>query len=429
MTRGRSWLVTAGLITGLAVAVVPALAADPDPDAEATEEDPELEGTILGAKRDRAPIDVTLRKPADRSESPGISQDDVAKRAADQLGMDPKLAVAIQEGLELLFLRKYEDARTHFYELEKPFPGTGLAAVADVLVWQALMMENFDYRYDKQYWTSSKAARQALEAAMQREGNQAFENFLMAGVKGIEAIHTMRKSRYLPALQLAFETMDHIETTRSLAPDYTDLLLADGMYNYWRTVVTESAPMLPSFGDHKAEGIEQMREVEANGVFLGPPATLSLAFTWIEEKDKEKARDACMKNRRVYPDNVINNLVLGSVHVSMKRYDRAIGVFDEILEDSPNNKRAVYWKGLALHKSGRLDQAMVEYDRYIAFDYMEDYQRAQAWYRKGQVHERKKAWTDAEEAYRTSIKIDGHKYAKKRLGAIKDKRKSGEIAD
>ena len=426
MARWRNWLVTAGVLTGLAV--VPALAADPEPEAPEAD-DPELEGTILGAKRERAPIDVGLRKPGSQAVSPTISSEDVAKRAAEQLDMDPELAVAIKDGLELLFLRKYEDARTHFYDLEKPFPGTGLAEVADVLVWQALMMENFDYRYDKQYWTSSKAARQALDAALAKEGNQAFENFLMAGVKGIEAIHTMRKSRYLPALTLAFETMDHIETTRSLAPDYTDLLLADGMYNYWRTVVTESAPMLPSFGDHKAEGIEQMQRVEADGVFLGPPATLSLAFTWIEEQDKPKARDACLKNRRVYPDNVINNLVLGSVFVSEKKYDRAIKVFDEILEDSPNNKRAVYWRGLALHKSGRLDQAMIEYETYLGFDYMEDYQRAQAWYRKGQVYERKKAWTDAESAYKTAVKTDSHKYAKKRLAAIKDKRKSGEIAE
>jgi len=352
----------------------------------------------------------------------------VVERAAAQLDMDPDLAVGIKDGLELIFLRRYEDARAHFDAVEQRHPGSGLSSVASVLVWQALMMENFDYRFDKQYWVASKAARKELEAAVKVEGNDAWEQFLLAGVSGIESIHTMRQSKYLNALNLAFETLDHIEQTRKISPDYADLLLADGMYNYWRTVVTDSAPMLPTFEDHRQQGIEQMQQVESDGVFLSAPATLSLTFTWLEEKKKSEALKSCQKNRRAYPDNVINNLVLGSIHVSNRRYNLALGIFDEILEDSPKNMRARYWRGLSLHKSGRLAQALTEYQTYLKFDYMEDVQRSQAWYRVGQIHEAKKRYGEAFEAFTQATKLYNHKAAKKKLDALKAKKKAGEIS-
>lgn len=352
-------------------------------------------------------------------------------RAQAELGMDPQLAQEIRDGLHLLFERRYTDARNHFSDLEKRFPtgGAGLSPMSDLLVWQALMMENFDYKYDDQYWTSSEEARKRLDAALEVPGYEAWEHFLLAGVSGIEAIHQMRTAKYLPALRTAFEAMDHIEQTRTHAPGFTDLKLADGMYNYWRTVVTRTATVLPDFGDHREEGIEQMKAVERDGIFLAAPTTLSLAFTWIEEGKKQEALESCQKNRGPYPDNVINNLVTGSVFVSLRKYDTAIGVFDEILEDSPKNKRARYWRGIALQRSGRLDQALQEYETYLGFDYMEDYQRAQAHYRVGQVKYAQKKYGEAEAAFKAALKVDGgHKRSKDRLDAMKKERKAGEIS-
>ncbi|MCA9566551.1 MAG: tetratricopeptide repeat protein [Myxococcales bacterium] len=363
--------------------------------------------------------------------APALALDPESLRAKEELGLEPTVAQEIRDGLELLYQRKYTDARDHFADLEKRHPtdAAGLGPMSDLLVWQALMMENFDFRFDKQYWTSSKEARTRLEAAIQVPGNDGWEHFLLAGVTGIEAIHLMRTSKYLTALQTAFEAMDHAEKTRALSPGFTDLKLADGMYNYWRTVVTKSSGMLPDFGDHRSEGIEQMLAVERDGLFLKAPTTMSLAFTWIEEGKKEEALESCLKNRTPYPDNVINNLITGSVYVSMSKYKSAIGVFDEILEDSENNKRARYWKGIALQRSGRLEEALGEYQTYLAADYMEKDQRAQAHYRVGQIKYQQKKYLEAEEAWKTAIKVDGgHKRSKDRLDAMKAARKEGTIS-
>jgi len=351
-----------------------------------------------------------------------------AYRGAEALQLEPEYVFEVQKGLEMLFLREYEQAREHFVKVDEAFPDTAIASVADVLVWQALMLENFDYRFDKEYWVSSKAARAGLEAALAKPGNEGWENFLMAGVVGIEAIHTMRQTKYLSALQLAFSAMDHIQKTRDAVPSFIDVQLADGMYNYWRTVVTMNSKVLPDFGDRRVEGIAQMKDVEREGIFLSAPSTLSLAFSWLEEGKLKEASASCIRNRRKYPKNIINNLVTGTTFIYMRRYKSAIGAFDDILKEDPKNKRVRYWRGVALLRDGQLESAETEFKTYIAFDYMEDYQRSNAHYRLGQVYYRQKKYAESFTAYQEAVKLTKHKGAKKAIERMKERRSAGKIS-
>ena len=333
----------------------------------------------------------------------------------------------MQQGLDLVFQRKYNEARDHFSTLDGQYTNSGIRSVADVIVWQALMLENFDFRYDKQYWTSSKQARKDLDAALAIPGNDAWEQLMVAAIVGIESIHTMRQGNYLPALQLAFQAMDAIEKCRAAAPDFVDLKLADGLYNYWRTVVTMSSKILPDFGDHRVEGIEQIQIVEAQGVLVSPLATLSLAFSWLEENDMKRAASAVGKNRRDYPDNIINNLVSAMTFNAMHRYPDALEVLDHIVATDPNNDRVHYWRGLTLQKQGKLDLAIAEYDKYLTATHLEDYQKSYSLYRLGQIYSRKHEYATAMEKYKEAIRVDGNKPAKAAKERLEQRKKDGKI--
>jgi len=350
-----------------------------------------------------------------------------AYRGAEQLGLNPEYVEGVRQGLELMYLRDYKGVREHFRILDQRFPGTGISPVADTLVWQALMLENFDFKYDSQYWVTSKQARKELEAALATPGNEGWEHFLMAGIVGIEAIHTMRQEHYLPALQLALDAMAEAGKAKEAVPEFTDLLLADGMYNYWRTVVTQNSKVLPDFGDNRMEGLEQMRTVESEGVFLSPPASLALAFSYIEEHELKAALSACARNARSYPDNIINNLLLGQVQTYMRRFTTAMATFDRILAVDPDNKRVRYWRGVTLLRAGRSPEAEQELLTYLAFDYMEDYQRAAGHYRLGQAYYRQRRYGEAEEQFKQAVKLSGHKGAKASLDRMRRLRREGRI--
>jgi tetratricopeptide (TPR) repeat protein len=422
MTRWFGLLV----LTGLPLAAWGA----PDEDEPASTEDT-ITGVVIPplAREPRSaelaaplPATLTYEEYRDRPLPPE------AYIGAKMLTLEPEFVDGVQKGLELLFLRKYEPAREHFATLEQTFPGTGVRSVVDVLVWQALMLENFDYRYDKQYWTSSKQARRDLDAAMDIAGNEGWENLMYAAIVGIESIHTVRQGNYLSALSLAFQAMEAIERCRAAAPDFVDLKLADGMYNYWRSVITLSSKMLPDFGDHRVEGIEQMELVERTGVFVGPLATLSLAFTWMEQNDLKRAATSCGVNRSSYPDNVVNNLVCGMVYINMRRFSEAIEVFDRILAVDPTNTRVHYFKGLAWLKQGELESAKAEFVGYLAAEHLEAYQRSYTNYRLGQLYTRQQDYPKAVEHYETAVKIDGNKAAKSAIDRLQDRKKEGKIS-
>lgn len=346
---------------------------------------------------------------------------------AQALATDPAFVHDVRLGLDRLFRRDYDGARAHFEAVERRWPDSGVAAVAETLVWQALMFENFDFRHEKAWKAASERARKGLTAALDRPGNEGWEHFMLAGIVGIESIHTMRREQYLSALQLAFEAMDHAERARAAAKDFVDLLLADGIYNYWRTVVTMSSRVLPDFGDHRAEGLQQMQTVEAAGVFLAAPATLSLAYSWLEERDTRRALASCKKNHDAYPNNVVNNLLLGRVYVADNKFDSALRVYDAILTAAPDNRRVHYYRALALMRAGRIDDAKAALGRYLATEYLESWQRSAALYRLGQIAYRQKRYDDAEVHWQQAIRIDGNKPAKQRLEHLRELSRKGQL--
>lgn len=346
---------------------------------------------------------------------------------AKALGLEPAFVAALRSGLELLYKRDYAGTRAHFQGLETAGPGRALDAFADVLVYQAMMFENYDFRFENQWEGASRRSRATLDVAIAKPGPHPLEHFLYVGVSGIESIHAMRKESYFAGLRLAFEAMDHAQAVRDEAPGFPDLLLANGIYDYWRTVITESSRVLPHFGDHRAEGIAAMKAVEEQGVFMSAPATLSLVFAWVEEHRADDAIVACESLREQYPHSVINNLTTGRTYISLRKYDTALTVFDDVLATDPTNQFVHYYIGVADMRSGKLAEADASLNKYLAFPNLEAWQTSNTLYRLGQLRYKEKKYDEAEVAWQRAVKIDGNSAAKLRLEKLKAARKDGTL--
>ena len=351
----------------------------------------------------------------------------IVYKASKALDMEPEYADGIRSGLELIYQRKYKSARAHFSDLDQRFPGTGISAAINALLWQALMIENFDFKYNKQYEVSHAQAISELKQAIKAEKHLGWTHFLMAGLTGVEAIHYVRQSKYMAALGGAFTAVEHAEASRKAAPDFVDLALADGMYNYWRTIITSSSSMLPDFGDHRALGIQQMQTVEQEGFFLRPAATLALTFSWMQERDRKKAIAACEKNRKRYPNNVINNLLSGQTYIAARQFTKAVEVLDHLHTVAPENNRAHYYKGLAKMRLGKKQDAIQDFKTYLSSDHLEEYQLGMTHFRLGQSYYSLKEYALAEKHYALSVKANGFKGAKNNLAKLRKAKKEGRI--
>ena len=114
------------------------------------------------------------------------------------------------------------------------------------------MLENFDFKYEKQYKILVfQTAKQQLEMASMTPGNDAWEAFLLGALLGVDGIHEMRKENWLTALGRGYDGIKQIEEAKRLAPDFIDARLGDGLWLYWRSLLAMNIPqfqILPMSG-------------------------------------------------------------------------------------------------------------------------------------------------------------------------------------
>jgi tetratricopeptide (TPR) repeat protein len=417
----RTWI--AGLTVGLGLFAGAAAWADEDVSSDAV---------VTKKKKPLEPIRETASQPPGMVQHQkmldahkGRQYEPEAYIGQQVLGLDPRFVHEARNGLHLIYLRDYKGARKQFFDLGNDFPGWGIGPVGEVLVWQALMLENFDFRFEGQYQTALRKSQAELQAAMELPGNEGWEYFLMSGLLGIDSIHTMRHEEWMKALGRGYEAMKMVVKVKEAAPDFADIRLGDGLFNYWVTVVSKSTKAIPDMSDKRREGIADMRRVESQGIFLAPAATLALTFTWIEEGAKKQALQSSLRNQKRYPDNIINNLVLARVQMYNNAYEKSEKTLQYVLTTDPKNRRAHYYLARLYLRWKKTDAALASLDRYMAFPDLDRRDRGVALYYRGLAYMRKKDLDAAEAAFKESWMVSWFERSKRRLERIEKMRSEG----
>lgn len=393
----------------------PALAGD-EP-----EDDDLNENTVTGgaAPVETAPVELPEvpiaidAATADRPYSP------LSYAAAEALNLDVEFADRCRNAIELIYARRYKESKAELDGLTKEYPTTGIGPSGIAVIYQALMFENYDFRYEKQYKLAYDAAISQISQGQQTAGNEAIETFLLAGMRGIDGIHKMRRGDFMAAIGSGLDAVTALSETKKAAPKFIDPVLGDGMYKYWRTVIARTSSLIPDGADERAAGKELMKKVEREGVLMGPAATLALTYSYIEERDLRNALARSMYGRQKYPNNVINNMTAGRILTSMRRYDDAVRMYKDVIAAAPDNQRSHYHLGVVYSRMSRFTESEKEYKTYIGYaDVLPDY-RGQAYYRLGLLYQRQKKDADARSAFESAVKTSKNEAAKKALEKMK----------
>jgi predicted negative regulator of RcsB-dependent stress response len=401
----------------MAVAVAVALAQDEGSHLE----DETIEELVTGQAPSQ-PLDLPVQSAtSERLETPRV-----VAQAAQALEMDIGTVQQLYDGIDRVYLRDYAGARDIWAAFEAQNPATPVVDMGQVLIYQSLMMENFDFKYDGQYWHHSRVAAEKLERALKVPGNDAFETFLLAGIVGIEGVHLMRQGEFVSAFARGVEALRVVDDCQALAPDFVDPILADGIYNYWRTAVAQSTRLIPSFGDKRALGISQMEIAAQGALWVGPAAYLAMAYAYIEEREYDQALVVLERIRQRYPDNVINLLLQARVHLHLGELEAAQLRLDTVARVSPENQRQHYYQATVYLRQRRIEDGLVSIDTFLSLD-LEDLTRAAGLSRKADLLFRLKDYTGAESYYQQAVDLTGFKPAKKRLKKMAKWRREGRI--
>ncbi|MEC8277305.1 MAG: hypothetical protein VXZ96_03480 [Myxococcota bacterium] len=342
---------------------------------------------------------------------------------AQWLGSSPEFVWTCWEVMNALYQRDNKGIHAILDNARQKFPDSGIAPTGKALLWQILMLENFDFKYEKQYKFSFQTAKQQLQMASMTPGNDAWEAFLLGALLGVDAIHEMRKENWLTALGRGYDGIKQIEEAKRLAPDFVDARLGDGLWLYWRSLLAMNIPAIPDFADERIKGIEMMQLAERESVFLRPAASHALTYTWIEESKLQLAESTAVRLAKKYPENIINLQVLGRVQTYRRKYAASEKTLKSILEVDPKNERAHYYLARLYLRWKKIDLAQQHMDTYLAFD-LSKLHRGYALAIQGKIYSRLGDWSAAEKAYRASYKATKKDSAKALANRAAEKAKA-----
>ncbi len=304
------------------------------------------------------------------------------------VGVDRHLFARTQDALELMYQRRYDESLQAFERIGVDYPESPVQSVGRAVVYQARMFENFDYAYDRQYKQEYADSERLFRALGRSPDNKAWVYFLQAVHVGLDAMYLVRHREYVSGLNKAWDALEKIQKVEKLAPEFKDVQFALGLYNFWRTAITEQTDYLPSFGDHKAEGLAQILEARDHGFLAPAPAGLALAYSYMENKDWTKATESIQWVQKRYPTNVMSEMTAGRIHRLAKRYDEAEEVLLGITRFAPDNDRVWFHIGETRYRSRKKNRGAFEaYERYLATDPIDEY-KAHTYYRMGLVKRR-----------------------------------------
>lgn len=313
---------------------------------------------------------------------------------------------AAQEGLELVYNHEYQEALQHFERVAIDFPDSALGPVGREITHQASMYEKHDFSAERAYLADASDA-EALFRRGRRQADRAAWNAFLEGVHdGLDAMYLIRKGDNLGALNGAWDAMENMKKVERLAPDFHDVKLASGMYDYWRTVYTERIPALPAFGDKREEGLRQMREARNKGLLAPAPASLVLTYSYLEKGDLDAARAEAEWNRARYPDNVLNLMVLGRIQTKQRKNQEALATYEHAVSVAPEVSRAWFALGRQLERDRKeLKRARDVYKTFIEQAPTNEH-KADGWYRIGLVEKKLRRYESSKYAFAQALQLD-----------------------
>ncbi len=346
----------------------------------------------------------------------------------NNLGVPRDVMMRTQQGLEMVYQREYSQALDHFEKLSMDYPDSAVGHTGRAVAFSSMMLENDDFSFEEPYKRDLKAGYEVVTRALKAPSQKAWNYFLYATLVGVDGIHDVRRGDTLSAFNKGWDAVEAMKRSKQVESQYYDPDLGLGIYNYWRTAITRQVKSLPKFGDHRAEGIAQMRATHEKGLLGWAAAGFALVYTYWEDRQPTLAIAEALKLRKDYPKSVVNNMVLGRIYADTGKYDEAHALWKEIQRDAPENKRVWFYQGDTWFRQKNHDkEAEQAFMQYLKSQPQKDNQAA-TWYRLGQIKERAGDLEGALGSYQMALSLrPKYPACEKKLAAIKQKKMEGGV--
>ena len=257
---------------------------------------------------------------------------------------DPQVYAEILRLRDTILAGDYAGARSRCDALEKAHPDLMIPTLGRLLADTAEMFEQDNFLEEKpaQAELDHLAAVSRLISARR---TWVYEDYLfLGGAYGGMGLHVSRRDDYLEAFRLGLIGLYYVSRADSLDSQPTDSQLAWGIFHYYRGYLAKSLPWLPVYANDMSQGLAEIRKAES-GLYIGPVATLALAYVLGRGDKPETALPYSTQLYRRFPDSALIAIEHGRALLHNGRYPEAAALFQSLRLRVPQNTKILYYLG------------------------------------------------------------------------------------
>ena len=262
--------------------------------------------------------------------------------ASQQTPSEPLTVPELDAGFHLLYVLKFEEARTHFQVWQKSHPDDPLGSASEAASYlfeecyrQGVLTSEFflddkrflgkiplepDPELRAAFFAADQRAQELAQLRLKTNADDPNALFAMTLSLGMQANYaSLIDKRQLDSLKKIREADVYAKKLLAVAPDAADAYLGLGMANYFIGSLPGTKKFFLSFaGIHgdKTKGIQQLEIAAEHGHYLGPFAKILLALSALREKQIEVARMQLKELVAAFPENPLFANELAKLKVS-----------------------------------------------------------------------------------------------------------------
>jgi hypothetical protein len=240
---------------------------------------------------------------------------DVAPGAVDTKGwllLDKDIQLELEGAVHNLYNSKFDKAEKQFRSLRRRYPQHPLPYfLMGLSTWWKIMPTNVTTKlYDRVLYAYMDTAVVKAQALYDRDQNNYEACFFLSAAYGFSSRLHAERSDYARATIEAKRALKYLERSQEANGLSPEFLFGQALFNYYSVWIAEEhpwlRPVLLLFPKGNRElGLQQLRNVAANGVYTGPEAQFFLMRILSSERER-KETDALPLLRTMvqqYPDN------------------------------------------------------------------------------------------------------------------------------
>jgi len=283
----------------------------------------------------------------------------------------------VHQGIHELFDLNYAAADSLFSEVIHRYPrhpaGYFFSGMAD---WWRIAVDPDTTAFDKSLTAKLEKTIALCDTILDTDAFDITALFFKGGAIGYLGELDGYRDRWVAAAQQGKRGLEILQRVQQLAPTNADIMLGEGLYDYYAIKIPEEYPFVKPFmlffpaGD-KQLGLQFLRVAAAKARYANYEAMYQLLRIYSSyENDAQHALELAKQLHALFPDNVLFERYLGRSYVQLGYTLQWDSIWNDVLQKCQRQKNgygraaereARYYIGVSAMNAARYDDALTNF--------------------------------------------------------------------